>query len=288
MSAENADLVVRALAPITRRGFDPDEIDAGEQLLAGFAAQFEPKELRQLAREGGGRDRPGRHPARRASCSRTEGSAGCGPPRTAATPGSSGSPVRPGRNCKPCCTHWRNPESTAPHTEDGKLIEEPDPRCHGQRMHDALADVCERLLRSNNAVPDSGGTPATLIVTIDLEDLLAKTGYTLTSDGTLIKTGTALAAADQADIYWGDQTLHRPDPAPPPHPTHRLTTANHRLATPVIAGAPSPAATSPEWCQAAPHPGLDQGRPDRPEQPHVAVCLPPSQLHAQGLGMPHQ
>ena len=58
------------------------------------------------------------------------------------------------------------------------------------------------MLRSNNAVPDSGGTPATLIVTIDLEDLLAKTGYALTSDGTLIKTGTALAAADQADIYW--------------------------------------------------------------------------------------
>ena len=51
VSAENADLVVRALAPITRRGFDPDLIDAGEQLLAGFAAQFEPKELRQLARK---------------------------------------------------------------------------------------------------------------------------------------------------------------------------------------------------------------------------------------------
>ena len=51
VSSENADLVVRALAPITRRGFDPDEIDAGEQLLAKFATQFGPKELRQLARK---------------------------------------------------------------------------------------------------------------------------------------------------------------------------------------------------------------------------------------------
>ena len=39
-------------------------------------------------------------------------------------------------------------------------------------MHDALHDVCARLLRTENAVPDSGGTPATVIVTIDLDDLL--------------------------------------------------------------------------------------------------------------------
>ena len=69
-------------------------------------------------------------------------------------------------------------------------------------MHDALHDVCDRMLRTDNAVPDSGGTPATVIVTIDLDDLLNKTGYAVTSDGTLIRTDTALAAADQADIYW--------------------------------------------------------------------------------------
>ena len=63
VSAENADLLVRALAPITRRGFDPDEIDAGEQLLAGFAAQFVPEGAAPTRPQGGGRDRPGRHPA---------------------------------------------------------------------------------------------------------------------------------------------------------------------------------------------------------------------------------
>ena len=94
------------------------------------------------------------------------------------------------------------PRINSTRTDEGKLVEEPDPRHHGQRMHDALNDMCDRLLRSNNAVPDCGGTPATVIVTIDLDDLLAKTGYALTSDGTLIRTDTALAAADQADIYW--------------------------------------------------------------------------------------
>ncbi len=64
------------------------------------------------------------------------------------------------------------PRINSTRTDEGKLVEAPDPRHHGQRMHDALNDVCDRLLRSNNAVPDSGGTPATVIVTIDLDDLL--------------------------------------------------------------------------------------------------------------------
>ena len=63
---------------------------------------------------GGGSDRPGRHPARRKSCSRTGGSSGCDPPRTADMPESSGSPGTAGRNCCRCCTRWRNRGSTAP------------------------------------------------------------------------------------------------------------------------------------------------------------------------------
>ena len=78
-------------------------------------------------------------------------------------------------------------------TADGRRVEEPDPRTHGQRMHDALEAVCDRLLRSDG-LSDSGGTPATVIVTIDLQDLLDKTGYAVTGDGTLIPTSKALAA----------------------------------------------------------------------------------------------
>ena len=53
----------------------------------------------------------------------------------------------------------------------------------------------------DDPVPDAGGTPATVIITIDIDDLLAKTGYGVASDGTLIRTDTVLRLADQADIY---------------------------------------------------------------------------------------
>ena len=69
-------------------------------------------------------------------------------------------------------------------------------------MHDALEAVCDRMLRSHTAVPDAGGTPATVIITLDLQDLLNKTGYAVGSDGALIPTQKALAMADQADVYW--------------------------------------------------------------------------------------
>jgi len=97
------------------------------------------------------------------------------------------------------------PRINVTETADGRRVEEPDPRTYGQRMHDGLEDVCDRLLRSD-AVPDAGGTPATVIITIDLDDLLEKTGYAVASDGTLIPTGQALALADQAEIYWAAVT----------------------------------------------------------------------------------
>ena len=72
-------------------------------------------------------------------------------------------------------------------------------------MHDALEQVCDRLLGSGS-IPDAGGTPATVIVTVDLQDLLNRTGYAVTGDGTLIPTSTALAVADQAEVYWAAVT----------------------------------------------------------------------------------
>ncbi len=55
------------------------------------------------------------------------------------------------------------------------------------------------VLRSGG-LPDSGGTPATVILHINLDDLLHESGLAETSDGTLIPTATALRMADQADI----------------------------------------------------------------------------------------
>jgi hypothetical protein len=41
-----------------------------------------------------------------------------------------------------------------------------------------------------------------VIITIDLQDLLNKTGYAVASDGTLIRTEQALQLADQAELYF--------------------------------------------------------------------------------------
>ena len=41
-----------------------------------------------------------------------------------------------------------------------------------------------------------------MIITIDLEDLLAGTGYGITSDGTLIRTGQVHTMVDQAEAYY--------------------------------------------------------------------------------------
>ena len=62
------------------------------------------------------------------------------------------------------------------------------------------------MLRSDPSLPDAGGTPTTLILTLDLEDLLARTGYAVASDGTLIPTGRAIRLADQADLYFAAVT----------------------------------------------------------------------------------
>jgi hypothetical protein len=83
--------------------------------------------------------------------------------------------------------------------EDGKLIEQLDTRTPGQRMHDAVEEVSDRMLRAGG-VPDSGGTPTTVIVTMSMDDLVAKTGYGTTSDGQLISTREVLAMASEAEI----------------------------------------------------------------------------------------
>jgi hypothetical protein len=82
-----------------------------------------------------------------------------------------------------------------------RKVTEPDPRTRGQRLHDALEAVCDRLLRSD-VLPDSGGTPATVILTIDADKLQARTGTGSFSDGTPVSGRMVADLADQADLAW--------------------------------------------------------------------------------------
>jgi hypothetical protein len=49
VSPEQADIVERALAKVDRVGFHSEAVDRGEELLAGFATRFGPRDLRRLA-----------------------------------------------------------------------------------------------------------------------------------------------------------------------------------------------------------------------------------------------
>jgi hypothetical protein len=74
-----------------------------------------------------------------------------------------------------------------------------DPRTHAQRMHDALHDACQRLLRSAT-LPDSGGVPATVVVTMTLQQLEARLGLATTAHGGLVSIDAALKMAADAHI----------------------------------------------------------------------------------------
>ena len=76
---------------------------------------------------------------------------------------------------------------------------EPDRRSPGQRRHDALADAGQRLLRAG-ALPDAGGTPTTVLVTLTVDQLEARTGMVTTAHGGLISVPQALQIAAEANI----------------------------------------------------------------------------------------
>ncbi|HEY3717723.1 MAG TPA: DUF222 domain-containing protein [Jatrophihabitantaceae bacterium] len=75
----------------------------------------------------------------------------------------------------------------------------PDVRSPGQRMHDALADAAHKLLASND-LPPSGGVPATVLLTLTLDQLETRTGHVTTAHGGTISVHEALQAAGEAHI----------------------------------------------------------------------------------------
>src|SRR5882757_4068405 len=75
----------------------------------------------------------------------------------------------------------------------------PDVRSPGQRMHDALADAAHRLLASND-LPPSGGVPATVLLTLTLDQLETRSGHVTTAHGGTISVHDALTQAGDANI----------------------------------------------------------------------------------------
>lgn len=132
--------------------------------------------------------------------------------------------------------------------ESGRLVE-PDRRDRGQRMHDGLEAVMDRSLRAGE-LPAHGGTPATLILIAEEDDLVAGTGTGSTETGDILPMDRVVGLADEAEIVrtvFGKETrevlnLGR---------TRRLASYGQTLAlTARDGGCTFPGCgKSPKWCQ---------------------------------------
>jgi hypothetical protein len=75
----------------------------------------------------------------------------------------------------------------------------PDARTATQRRHDALAQVMSLALRADE-LPQTAGTPATVLITLRADQLADEAGTATTSTGALLSAADALHLADQAAL----------------------------------------------------------------------------------------
>ena len=223
-------IIERALAQVDRRGFDPADIDKGEQLLVGFADTHAVKDLRILAEQVVDRIDPDgtlpkdqlNHDRRHVEFHQRGDGSWAGTLRLTGALGAKLQAVL-GPLAKPRINLVNGP--------DGRLVE--------TRMSGITGSGCTTPSKTSatgcsasDALPDSGGTPATVIITIDLEDLLARTGYGITCDGTLIPTDQVRRMANQAEIYPRLPGPQRGGTRSGPDPTDRHPRPNPRPVRP--------------------------------------------------------
>ncbi len=230
VTPDQAMIIDQALREVDGRGFDPTDIDAGEQILVDAAGSLKPAELRDVATkvvdaiDPDGtlpddriqRDRRFFHLRRAADGSfrgefRLTAEAGArlkavldplaGPKITAFPLGDEGGGDAGRSDLAESAVAESRADDGSVGTAQAQRMVEPDLRTRGQRMHDALEMICSRLLRSDS-LPDSGGTPATVVITIDAEELRARTGVGFLTDGSPISAASVIELADQADVAW--------------------------------------------------------------------------------------
>ena len=199
VGTEQVQIVARAMQKLSRPDLDPDRVAAVQQQLVKHAKELGPKDLRLVAdRIVDAVDPEGPEPVddqlqqdrrhlelrqRRDGMWQLEG-------KLTNTVGAQLNAVLD--------------PLTRPRTStveiDGKSTEIPDVRHYGQRMHDAFEDACGRLLQLADR-PAVGGTPASVIVTVQVEDVLAKAGIAETTDGTQLSSTQLFRIADEAEIW---------------------------------------------------------------------------------------
>ena len=188
----------RVLHQLDRPGLDPAQVAATEKLLTDHARTFGPGELRRIADRIADHINPdGSVPDDKLTRDRRH---------LQLTRLRDGSYKLEGRltpalgvQLAAVLGPLSAPKVATAVLDDGREVQFDDERSFGQRQHDALEDVCARLLRMSG-LPASGGTPATVIVTIQADDLLNRTGHGTSTDGTRIPVADLLRIANEADI----------------------------------------------------------------------------------------
>jgi hypothetical protein len=189
ISDEHARVITRVIEQLPPR-LEAEHGPAVEERLVAEAARFDPSVLARIGRHlldwinpDGTLDRDTGHDRRR-HASLTTRRDGSGDLRAHLTPAA--------------LAQWQAvlDPLAAPRPSD---VDGPDPRSPGQRLHDALADAAARLLASDE-LPPSGGTPATVLLTMSLDQLETRTGLVTTAHGGTLSVATALSLADQANV----------------------------------------------------------------------------------------
>ena len=185
------------------------------------------------------------------------------------------------------------PQTTTTNPDDtdggpGKKQVEQDERTQGQRRHDALEDIIDRTLNSDD-LPASGGTPTTLIITMSWQDFTTVRGGTGTyADGSPVSAATARRLADQAEVAFCLKSekgavldLYRTRRIATPTQTLALIARDGGCSLPGLRGGAAVVRTAS--CDR-----LVRGRPDQHRQPHSGVWLPSPPLRPTRLAVQDQ
>ena len=267
VSPEQVAIVERAIGSVDRRGFDPADVAAGEALLTSHAHTFAPEPLRQLAEQVvNAIDPDGTLPNDEVNADRrhfhlrpTRDGAYVGEFRLTGAAGAKlAALLEPLAKIRPTCP---NPDATRDTTvlvdwhcraQPGPVGASPsgelDVRTRGQRWHDALEEVCDRMLRCGG-VPDAGGVPATVIVTITVEDLMSRAGIGHTGDGATLSTRAVLDLAAEAEVI--PVVLNRAGAVLDLGRSRRIATSSQSLALAARdRGCSFPGCDrAPQWCE---------------------------------------
>jgi Domain of unknown function (DUF222) len=247
VSAEKVAIVERAMHKLTRPGLSPEDVDQAEQLLTDHAAILAPPELRRFAHavvNAADPDGPEpvddqlQHDRRYLELKqRRDGMWHLAGRLSNAV----------GAQLNAILDPLTKPRTTAIEDENGTVVDIPDQRPQVQRLHDALEEACAKLLKSADQ-PSVGGVPASVIVTISLEDLLGKAGLAEAADGTQLTSDQLLRIADEADIW--PTIIDRNGVPLALGRTRRLASAGQTMALIARdAGCSFPGCTHPpQWC----------------------------------------